>query len=585
MAQSNNSSIQDSVRQEPSSFSVNEWEVSPSTLCIRNADKTIKLEPKVMQVLSFFAEHAGEVIARQTLEEAIWPDTIVGYDAVTNTIIKLRKAFGDTPREPRFIQTIPKTGYRLIAEVINHDISEESNQTSPHEKMESNAKSGLARWQLAAVLLSALLSVSFISIITWLWFQPSASITESKLALPDKPSIAVMPFLNTSNDPAQSYFSDGLTEDLITDLSNDASLFVIARNSSFRYKGQAIDIKQVSSELGVRYILQGSVRKSDKLVRINAQLLDSATGNTIWAKRYDTPLDDVFAIHDEVATKIMTALSGRLHVSDDHSSKQSQAISAASYDEFLKGWQYYWKFSRDDFALAEQHFNKALEIDPDNSRAHAGLALIYWQSWQQKWHENLGNVHAGWRRASQALTKAMQNPTPLAHSTKSAMFLYNRRFDEAISEAETAVKMNQNHAMGYLALANALAYSGQPGRAIESAQKGMRLDPNFGAPYLEIIGRSQFDMNLYEDSVISLQRALKFNPTERNTLILLVASYGHLKQLEQAKTTLEALGQEHQKQKLRPFTIDWLTNRWPYRQKSQRDHLLAGLEKAGVPRW
>ena len=558
-------------------FSLNEWEVSPATLRIRNGDKVIKLEPKVMQVLALLTEHSGEVVSRQMLEENIWPDTIVGYDAVTNTVIKLRKAFGDKSRQPRFIETIPKTGYRLIAEVVTHKPADTDTTGLP-----SNSKP----FYLNRPLLSLIFVFLALGIAVWSWFSPLSTPKENQLTLPSKPSLAVMPFLNASNNPQQSYFSDGITEDLITDLSAIPDLFVIARNSSFTYKGQAIDVQQVANELGVRFILQGSVRKDGEMIRINAQLADSNTGANIWAQRYDTRLNDVFSIQDEVTQKIIAALSVKLDQAGRRiSNQQPNSVSAASYDEFLKGWQYYWRFSRNDFAAAEKHFLNALGLDPENSRANAGLALIYWQSWQQKWHENLGNVHAGWRKASQQLEQALRKPTPLAHSTKSAMYLYNRRFEEAITEAEKAIQMNRNHAMGYLALADALAYSGQPGRSIEIARKGMRLDPNFGAPYLQVIGRSQFDMGLYDQAVLSLKRALKFNPSDRNTLIILISSFGHLEQTNGAGAALMTLQQEHQKQKLRPFTIDWLTNRWPYRQKTNRDHLLKGLEKAGVTPW
>ena len=604
MTHENNLYVAQATEREHFSFSLNEWAVSPTTLRIRRDDEIIKLEPKVMQVLVFLIEHAGEVVPRQLLEESIWPDTVVGYDAVTNTVIKLRKAFGDKSRQPRFIETIPKTGYRLIAEVIAHNPPEAIIALkSPKEELTNGTIETRTLGQVRGTgtgppkprknthsLNTSLLILifAFLCFSTYVWWSllPSSTLIENHPTLPDRPSIAVMPFLNASNNPQQSYFSDGITEDLITDLSTIPDLFIIARNSSFAYKGQAIDVQQVANELGVQFILQGSVRKNGEMLRINAQLTDSKTGANIWAERYDTALNDVFTIQDEVTQKIITALSVQLNQpSNVRLNQQPDPTSAASYDEFLKGWQYYWKFSRDDFASAEKHFLKALEIAPDNSRAHAGLALIYWQSWQQKWHENLGNVHAGWRKASRNLELALRKPTPLAHSTKSAMYLYNRRFEEAIQEAAKAIDMNQNHAMGYLALANALAYSGQPGRAIENARKGMRLDPNFGAPYLEIIGRSQFDMGLYQEAVKSLQRALKFNPTDRNTLIALIASFGQMGKAAEATTTLNILQQEHQQQKLRPFTLDWLTNRWPYRQKNSRDHLLEGLEKVGVSRW
>jgi TolB-like protein len=296
--------------------------------------------------------------------------------------------------------------------------------------------------------------------------------------LPDEPSIAVMPFINTGNDPRQNYFIDGITEDLITDLSNVSGLFVIARNSSFAYKGKAVDVTQVAGELGVRFILQGSLRRDNEQLRINVRLMDGITGRNLWAERYDTELEDLFAVQDEVTRQITSALSVRLTQSERQNLTQRETLDPTSYDEFLKGWERYWRFSREDFAVAEQHFKTALSIDPSNSRAHAGLALIYWQAWRQKWHENFGNPHAGWTRARRELKLAMNNPTPLAHSTQSSMLLINRRYEDAIAEAEKAIQLNKNHAGGYLALADALSYFGRPDDAIEVARKGMRLDPS-----------------------------------------------------------------------------------------------------------
>jgi adenylate cyclase len=555
------------------SFYINEWQIDPDALRIASAGKELRLEPRVMRVLVYLAEHPREVVSRQELEDHVWTGMVVGYDALTNTITKLRKALGDSSSEPRFIETIPKTGYRMIATVTpaEHDAPEPLGElpSMPAQHIRS-------RWWLAVPAVLVVLALT----VFWWRFHPA-----TRLPLPDEPSIAVMPFINTGNDPRQNYFIDGITEDLITDLSNVSGLFVIARNSSFAYKGKAVDVTQVAGELGVRFILQGSLRRDNEQLRINVRLMDGITGRNLWAERYDTELEDLFAVQDEVTRQITSALSVRLTQSERQNLTQRETLDPTSYDEFLKGWERYWRFSREDFAAAEQHFKKALSIDPSNSRAHAGLALIYWQAWRQKWHENFGNPHAGWTRARRELKLAMNNPTPLAHSTQSSMLLINRRYEEAIAEAEKAIQLNKNHAGGYLALADALSYFGRPDDAIEVARKGMRLDPNFVAPYLSVIGRAQFDMGLYEDAVESLSRAIAVNPHERDSRIVLLAAYGYLEESDQARRVLAALNKEHEAQALRPFTMDWLTNRWPYRRPLDRDHLLAGLDKAGVPPW
>ncbi len=557
-------------------FLVAGWEVSPDTLRIKKGDKSSKIEPKVMQVLVFLAERHGEVVSREELEDHIWQGTIVGYDAVTNTVIKLRKAFGDSPKNPSVIETISKSGYRLIADVRTSESVSSDAITNKTGEQQISINKGVSRWLIVFIYLVFL----FISFYYFLITYPKPT-----LPLPDLPSVAVMPFFNIDNEPDKTYFSDGITEDLITDLSNVSNLFVIARNSSFQYKGKSIDVKSVAKDLGVRYILQGSVRKDEKRFRINVQLMDSVTGENIWAERYDGTLENLFEIQDEVTRKITSALSIKLKNNEQKTIEKNESINVDSYDEFLKGWERYWKFTRDDFAIAETHFKKALQLDPDNSRAHAALALIYWKAWQLKWHENHGTPHEGWRRANKEIELALKKPTSLAYSTKSSMLLINRRYEESIDEAEKAIKLNANDAMAYLALAEALSFSGQPGRAIENAKIGMRLDPNFTHPYLNVIGRSQFDMGLYETSNESLDCDTTQNIQGCYSFILAIANYGYLDQLDKAQLFIKALNNKSKSEKTPPFTIDRLKHRLPYRKKADRDHFFIGLEKAGVPLW
>ena len=560
-------------------YFVDGWKVSPDTLRIKKGEKTVKLEPKVMQVLTFLANRPREVIHRQELEDHIWQGVIVGYDAVTNTVIKLRKAFGDDSKHPTVIETVPKIGYRLIADVETEEPKPLENLL-PEKATSQKREQPILRWPLFA------LGIVILAIFLAIVFNTSSFFNKKySLPLPDLPSLAVLPLQNIGDNPQQAYFSDGITEDLITDLSNISGLFVIARNSSFQYKDKPVDVKSVANELGVRYILQGSVRRDKTQFRINVQLMDSVADENIWAERYDGTLDNLFEVQDEVTRKITTALSIQLTHNEQSSLSINETLNVASYDEFLKGWERYWKFTRDDFAVAEMHFNKALEIDPENSRAHAALALIYWKAWQLKWHENHGTPHEGWRRANKEIELAMKNPTPLAHSTKSSMLLINRRYEESIAEAEKAIKLNENNAMAYLALAEALNFSGQPGRAIEYAKKGMRLDPNFTRPYLLVIGRSQFDMGLYEDSNKSLNCDDSSEIKDCKSLILAIANYGYLNMSKKAKLYLAKLNESNKQQKTPVFTVDRLKHRLPYRTKADRDHLFRGLEKAGVPLW
>ena len=234
-----------------------------------------------------------------------------------------------------------------------------------------------------------------------------ASVEKMAFPLPDKPSIAVLAFDNMSGDPKQEYFSDGITDDLITDLSKISGLFVIARNSTFTYKGKPVKVKQVAEELGVRYVLEGSVRRAGEQVRINAQLIDTTTGGHLWAERYDGQMDNVFALQDRITRKIVSALAVQLTAGDEKQVAGKETDSAEAYDAFLQGWAHYWRVTPDDYVQAVPYFEKAVELDPNYSRAYAALAAIYWRAAKRGWHAQAWGFHMGrlWRRPSNTCKK------------------------------------------------------------------------------------------------------------------------------------------------------------------------------------
>jgi TolB-like protein len=262
------------------------------------------------------------------------------------------------------------------------------------------------------------------------------------LPLPDQPSIAVLPFTNMSDDPEQDYFADGMTEDLITDLSKISGLFVIARNSSFSYRGQQVKISQVAEELGVRYVLEGSVRRVGDAVRINAQLIDATTGGHLWAERYDGSLANVFALQDKVTQKIITALATNLTAGEEAQRARTETNVPEAYDAFLRGWAHYRLHTREDFAKALPYLQKAIQLDPNYGRAHAALAEVYFGSWNNEWVRSLGiSFDEAWEKAKGHLEEAMKDPTPLAHRVASRILTSEKRWDEAIAEAERAIAL------------------------------------------------------------------------------------------------------------------------------------------------
>jgi TolB-like protein/class 3 adenylate cyclase len=303
--------------------------------------------------------------------------------------------------------------------------------------------------------------VAVAGVITWLkpWapdVEP-ASIERMAFPLPDKPSIAILPFSNMSDDPSQDYFADGMTEDITTDLSKISGLFVIARNSSFTYKGKAVKVRQVAEELGVRYVLEGSVRRSGDQVRINAQLIDATTGGHLWAERYDGSLTNVFALQDKITQKIVTALAVNLTAEERERQARKETDSPEAYDAFLRGWAHYRLNTRDDFAKAVPYLEKAIQLDPNYGRGHAALATIYWESWNSEWVRSLGiSYHEAIEKAKRHLEEAMKDPTPLAHRIASRLHIFANRWDEAIAEADRAIALDANDPDGYVAMSKVL---------------------------------------------------------------------------------------------------------------------------------
>jgi TolB-like protein/class 3 adenylate cyclase len=370
-----------------------------------------------------------------------------------------------------------------------------------------------------------------------------ASVEKMAYPLPDKPSIAVLPFTNMSDDSKQEYFADGITEDLITDLSQMSGLFVIARNSTFVYKGKPVRIRQVAEELGVRYVLEGSVRKAGEQVRINTQLIDATTGNHLWAKRYDGKLDNIFALQDKITQKIVAALAVKLSVGEREKVSRKETDNIEAYDAFLKGWEHYRRWTPEDFRKAIPYFERAIELDSQYGRAYAAIASVYTEGYQRAWDWShvLGvSAEAMPGLAGEYLKEALNYPTPLAHQVASKWYIILLFPEEAIAEAERAIALDSNDAVGYTAMAGALIYSGKPEEAVDFVNKAMRLDPHNITNYLYTLGLAHFGMEKFQEAVSFFERAFKLNPeiglVQR---AYIAAAYVHLGQEEKAMAELD----------------------------------------------
>ena len=425
------------------------------------------------------------------------------------------------------------------------------------------------------------------AVLWYFYLMPPPTLTEiateqtPKLDLPDLPSIAVLPFVNFDGEAEQEYFSDGMTDDLITDLSKVSGLFVIARNSVFSYKDKPVIVQQVAKELGVRYVLEGSVRRAGNKLRINAQLIDAQVGHHLWAERYDGQLGDVFALQDMITQKIVAALAVKLTSAEQAQIVRKYTDNIIAYDAFLQGRAHYFRCTPAEYAKAAAYFKKAVALDPHYGEAYAALAMTYWESSLNLWTFYLGM--AWWEARDLAegyLQMAMRNPSPLAHQVASKMLIDQQKHQDALTEAQRAIALDPNDANSYLAMAYVLVYSGKPQEAFEFVEKAVRLNPYYPSYYLYVLGLAHFAAEQFKEATLLFERALKRNPENYVPLIPLAAAHAHLGHRQEAMATIEKLKNSH------PVVVTIATLRksplWSYENAVDQNRLLDGLREAGM---
>jgi adenylate cyclase len=444
-------------------------------------------------------------------------------------------------------------------------------------------------WRRKGVLAGALaILILIIGAAVWnFYFRPPpiepASLDKMAYPLPDKPSIAVLPFVNMSDDQQQEYFSDGMTEDLITDLSKISGLFVIARNSTFTYKGKPVKIRQVAEELGVRYVLEGSVRRVGDQVRINAQLIDATNGQHLWAERYDGSIRDVFSLQDKINQKIVAALAVKLTAGEKTLLSEKGTNDPAAYEEFLKGREHYLKFTKEDFAKAEACFKRAIGLDPNFSRAKASLAYLYYYAASVRMEAAFKiSYEAARLRARLYLMEAMKKPTSIAYMVAGAMDLTLRQYDEALSLVEKALALDPSDPACNSVLGWTLVAYGRPKEGMDYAKTGMRLDPLNPARYLALIGYGLFCLNEWQEAAEAIEKALKLNPDLTiPAAAFLAASYAHLGRDKEAKAAAQIFrrGSTSPTPRFPPAAIMYF---FPFKDRGLADTFVQGLETAGL---
>jgi adenylate cyclase len=393
----------------------------------------------------------------------------------------------------------------------------------------------------------------------------------------DKPSIAVLAFNNMSGDPEQEYFSDGISEDIITDLSKLSGLHVIARNSSFVYKKRAVSVPEVARDLGVLYVLEGSVRKAGNRVRVTAQLIDATTGGHIWADRFDRDLTDIFAVQDELTQEIISALKVKLTPEQKDRLVRKSAIDVAAYNLFLRGREQMWLHTRSGNIEARGLLGGALTINPDFAAAHACIAFTHVNDYVNSWAEvPERSLQMGLEIAERAIE--MDDQEPQGHFAVAAALLWRREHDRALAEARRCLALAPNSAEGHLATAHIQIYSDDPAGAIDTIHTYMRLDPFFPDLALYFLAEARISLGQFDEAVAALTQRLERNRNSETSYALLASCYGHLGKIAESRAAWAEV------MRLAPdFSIERRRRVLPFRNPDTFERRIEGMRKAGLP--
>lgn len=399
---------------------------------------------------------------------------------------------------------------------------------------------------------------------------------EPSPALRVEPSIAVLPFANSSGDPEQEYFSDGIAEDIIVDMSKVNGLLVIARNSAFTYKGKTIKAKDVAQDLGVRYVLEGSVRKAGARVRVTAQLVDATSGMQLWSERYDRELDDIFALQSELSLKIVASTAVTLSERDSRRLVHRGTHVVDAYDHLLRGRDQLMRHTPEANARALEHFEKAVALDPNYAEAYVHLAESQLQRMQLGWVTDPRDLlDCAQRHAEQAV--AIDDEFGPGHGVLGQIHLWRKNHDAAVAEGERRMALNPGDAEGAATFAFTLLFSGEPERALETIERAMRLDPQYPFWHLHIVGMSHFAMDRYDEAAVAFRRGIVRNPDSMPLHMVLAATAALSGDMDTARAELA------ESRRLDPdLAMSFVTEQVPYRRAEDVERLVRGLEIAGL---
>jgi TolB-like protein len=502
--------------------------------------ESISVEPQVFDLLVHLMENRERVVSKDDLIASVWGGRIVSDSTLTSRINAARRAIGDSGEDQKLIRTVPRRGLRFVGDVRTR-LEGEGDHTNAAAPIESTERQ------------------------------------RANLSLPDRPAIAVLPFVNIGGDPEQEYFSDGISEDLITALSKLRWFFVIARNSSFIYKGRSVHMKQIAEELGVGYVVEGSVRKGGDRVRITAQLNDASTGSHIWAERYDRDLADVFAVQDDITEAIVAAIEPQLYAAESLHNRRKPTDSMDAWDLVMRALSHYWRVTRQDNMVAQALLEKATVIDPHYGQALGLLAASHTFGAHMGW-EDIASAAPVAQRAAQAAILA-DSEDAWAHYALGYVYLYTRQFDDSLAELELALQLNPNFSLAQGFYGVALSYCGRWEEGDAAARRALRLSPRdpFTAVYDGIAAYTQFVGRKYEEAMQLSREAIRQRRDFVGAHRVLTAAAGMAGHDDAAKAALQEL------RRVQPnISLAWLAEQLPIKLDAERDHYLEGFRRAGL---
>jgi TolB-like protein len=496
----------------------------------------VAVEPQVFDLLQFLIRHRDRVVTRDDILDAVWNGRAVSESALGVRINAARLAIGDNGQKQRLIRTLPRKGLRFIGDVREH-------RTSPSLEAESTVEA------------------------------PTP---------PDAPSIAVLPFTNMSDDAEQEYFADGISEDIITALSRFRSLFVIARNSTFTYKGRAVDVKEVARELGVRYVLEGSVRKADRRVRVTAQLIDAESGIHVWGERYDRPLQDIFAVQDEITDMIAATMEPEIGAAERERARRKPPEHLDAWELNQRGMWHLLRRNRDDLAKAQAFFRKAIELGPAYATPRAALSLsCFFEITHGFTSDHAASLGELLEQGSQSVV--LDPKDALAHTALGLALMEHRDYSASLDEHQIAIGLNPNSALAHWAFGYGLQRADRLQEALEQFDSALRLSPRDPGlwSYLTLKASTLYRLERYDEAARFARDAARHSIADLIwPFVHLAAALGQLGRTAEARIAVEEL-----RRRRLGLTVNDVRS-WPHnRSRSERSlaHMLEGLRRAGLP--